>query len=68
MASNVRPSASATSEANWSGAATAARVWDDLSPDQQFRALELLAELSAAIRTREVLAIGAEQDVPVKAG
>ena len=54
MASSVRPSASATSEANWSGVATAERIWDDLSADQQARALELLAELCAAVGRREV--------------
>ena len=42
--------------------------WDGLSPDQRARALELLAELGAAIRTREVLAVGAERAVPVRAG
>ena len=42
--------------------------WDGLSADQQARALKLLAELSAAIRRREVLAVGAERQVPFRAG
>ena len=36
--------------------------------DQQARALELLAELSAAIRRREVLAVRAGREAPTGAG
>ena len=41
--------------------------WDTLSREQQAHALDLLAELSAAIRTREVAAIRSGE-VPVRAG
>ena len=39
--------------------------WHSLAPEQQARALELLAELSAAVRRREVRG---GQAVPVRVG